>query len=423
MPPKGPTPAEVAAARSKAYAIISAAAPSTVISGKERANLTLQVRDRLLAGQTEANARAEVLAFVQGRTQAQEQARQQQRQAVLSVPLGAAPTPAGGTAATPPAGTPAAGGQKPMTLSEGFSAHVNALLKTPINPSDYRKPDGSFDTAAYGAAMSDYNLTLTDALESQRQAQQLQIGIIEVPDGNGGTVILDVHDPAVERDPQLAAQMATYFANQDRDLQNKWTMTLHELELDDYAGAVAATNLANSNASRAFQDALGLVHERLALGQADQETAVKEIERQLSGMQESRARASEAETQLSAAAGWASPMGKTAFSAGDLGAGVAGLARFGGLDASAPLLQFSGTRTTDPLGMMAQQDAQLGVTGQLAKIPGLGVSAADLPGAPGYAGAPAGRPQRPNLLPPVIPDRTAAPQLRLTGYNPEEGGM
>jgi hypothetical protein len=294
------------------------------------------------------------------------------------------------------------GGQaqpKQMSMSQGWQTLLQANLSAMPNPKD---PAYKGDMAAYRADMQEWQTSTIAAQQNARLSQQLELGILEMPDGT----LLDVSDPEVERNPQLKASLATFWHQQDQKVRNDYAAQLNALDLQEYAGVVSATNANNANLSRSFQDALSLVNERVSIGQANQDTAVKEIERILKGQQENRLRASDAETQLAAASGYAAPAGKTSFSANDLGAAQAGLAKLAGIAPDAPLLNFTGQRTVDPLGMLRGLDQQAGVDRALPEIPGLGVTAADLPNAPAYAGV-GGPPTLRRPEAPIIPDRTA----------------
>lgn len=290
--------------------------------------------------------------------------------------------------------------QKKLSMAEGWKLVLDSALQTVPDPKD---PIYAGDLAAYRADVAEWTKTITEAQQNARLSTQLELGILELPDGT----LLDVHDPNVEQDPALASQMAAYFANQEGKVRDAYAATLNQLDLTEYAGATAATTANNATLSRNFQDQLDLHRERVSTGQANQDTAVKQISRMIQGQQENRARASSAEEQLSAAAGFGSPDGKTSFSGQDLGGGVAGLAKLAGLAPNAPLLNFTGTRQTDPLGMMAQLDAEKGVGGALPEIPGLGVDASMLPARAPQGAAVGGPPQLRRPGAPVIPSRPA----------------
>lgn len=326
--------------------------------------------------------------------------------------------PRTGLEATPPPAPEAKPGEKkePAQQQQTYSPLLMArtvLQSMLANPPSPDNPEYKGDVSAYQADYDWWQGKVEEATKAVKTAQELELGILALPDGT----LIDVSDPRVQRDPALQAQVAQVFAAQDAKARNDFTKLLNDLDLAEYNSQTAATNVRNDALSKSFQDALDVVKTQVDIGKADQATAIAQISRILQGQQESRLRAQETEEQLKGAAGWATQGGKTQYSAGDLGAAVAGLAKLAGIDASAPLLNFTGTRTVDPLALMAAGDEALGVGGrtlpEIPAIPRVNLPAAPQYGAPGI-GPSLRRPVDPRTGQAVPPGGAPAPPAFMT---------
>lgn len=279
-----------------------------------------------------------------------------------------------------------------------IDATLRELMASPPQASDYTIDDGQGnqipDTQAFKAASDAYHQHISDFLALRKSYSDQNAGMFTLPDGTIVTqAALDAMDPATR------AQVETQLANQNTDRQNKYNELMNSLGLTEFTTGQNSAGLENNRLSTDFQNQLGSYREKLALDQANQNTGLNKIDRQLRGMTEARSRAQVSMDALQAAAPWGTSGGKTSFSANDLGGGVAGLAGKGNLNPNTPLMNFPGVQTVDPNSMFNFYDNSLGVSGQLPQVP-------DLTTTPGMI------PQAPNS----IPIQQGAPQM--TPYTP-----
>jgi hypothetical protein len=210
-------------------------------------------------------------------------------------------------------------------------------------------------------------------------------------------------------DPGSRAQVESYIANKNIEQENSFNQILNELQLTEFTTGQNSAAMENARLSQGFQNSMESYREGLTLDQANQNTALRKVDRQLAGMQESSSRASTAMDALMKAAPWGTSGGKTSFSPADLGGAVSKLAQFGGIGANDPLVNFTGTQTVDPNAMFNFYDQQLGVTGPLPQIPDLMTQPGQIPQSPSTIpirqGSPSfATPQRP--VPTPMPSTT-----------------
>lgn len=150
---------------------------------------------------------------------------------------------------------------------------------------------------------------------------------------------------------------------------------LEDFVTEDTSGAGSASAAArerNQLEQARFANDLAKLGAELDIKDATTRRIDSQVARHLGGLQESRARTSDTLDTILRALPLASASGKTAFTANELGGGVSALARMGGIDPNASLLQFTGQQTIAPDAHRAAGDAALGVSGPVPTVPDLG---------------------------------------------------
>lgn len=272
---------------------------------------------------------------------------------------GGADDPSGALAA---AGAQGNAGQNPWGQRTSIMEQaLNYLSANPPKQSDFESPD------EYSFAMTTWLEQVTAAGQALQQFQMASLGFTQGPDGS---LI-----PYTSLDPQTKAYVDTIN-------ENAWAKAMNDFQLTNYDMAKDRVQTDLGNITNRFNSLL-------ALDGANISQANSAIARMLSGLGESRSRASLiADTQL-AAAPWASPSGQTSFNASDLGGSIGtAWAQALGLDPSQSILNYTGTSMIDPAGVMAGYDNQFGVTGALPDIPSLLTGLGDVPGAPSLPNSP-----------------------------------
>lgn len=305
------------------------------------------------------------------------------------------------------------GGGRGVTNALDPNLIVDEIWQSRPDPNDpkYKNADPTDPNAPdYDLDLIEWRGLLADTMAYAESKQEEAAGIFRMEDG-----MIITRDQMDALDPTSRAQVESYIANKNIERENAFNQVLNELDLTEFQVGQQSAGMENQRRSQDFQNKLESIREGINFDVLNQDTAVKKVNRQLDGMAESRSRATEAMNELMAAAPWGTSNGKTSFSANDLGAGVAGLARLGNLNPSDPLINFTGTQTVDPNAMFNFYDQQLGVTGQLPGIPDLDPSwAGRIPQAPGsipiQRGSPTfRRPQAPAQTP--MPQSTPLPPL------------
>lgn len=142
--------------------------------------------------------------------------------------------------------------------------------------------------------------------------------------------------------------------------QRQWEKDTNTWALDVY-------KTQSDSAIAAFNAKLGAINASLGYDTNAVARANADINRTLGGLGESRARASFIADFKAKMAPWQTAPGKSSFSANDLGFSF--LAKMIGMDPSQAMLNYTGTETVDPAALMSTFDQQLGVTGELPRIP------------------------------------------------------
>ena len=245
---------------------------------------------------------------------------------------------------------------------------LDALLRALVEEGDYDPADVA---------------KIAQLAQQTRDAEKKQLRL------DDGTIITS--EMIAGADPVTRQQYQQELDSRTRKSDEEAYDWLNKYALDSYALGRTATNDANANSNNDYRNRIEAVRQRLDLDEITIDQASKEVSRMLSGMGESRARADlETETALKAAP-FATVGGKTSFTGQDLGPAISGLAGIGGVQNpnTTPLIQFPGTQRIDVAGLMAQRDAELGVTGALPEIPKITVPAGDIPAPPTFAAGPA----------------------------------
>lgn len=244
---------------------------------------------------------------------------------------------------------------------------------------------------------------VTKIASQLNQARKLGTGSIELGDGT-----LITQEMLNSSDPTVAAQVRAEYENRAREVFNSYNQLMNETGLAQYQVDLSATSVENDRRAKEFESALDAFDSGLDWDKANIGRTADVINRELSGMQESRARADLTTQALLSAAPWATTPGKTDFTAADMGGGVEALARQGGIPAGVPLIRFPTTVNIDPQALMAQGDAALGVgQGPLPAVPDLTTPRSAVPLAPTYMQGPAAPP-----LSMPVPPTTAQEQIR-----------
>ena len=149
-----------------------------------------------------------------------------------------------------------------------------------------------------------------------------------------------------------------------------------------YANSIALGDDPNERAQQEFDNELARTTRSLSYDTINLDKASLEIDRFLSGLQESRGRAGLIADAQRSAIDYGTSNGKTDFSPSDLGSAFESMAGTLGLDPNAPLLSYSGTTTLNPRQDMADYDRQFGVTGQIPGTPSLVTQPGDIPSIP-----------------------------------------
>lgn len=277
-------------------------------------------------------------------------------------------------------------------------------MAPPPNRNDYGNEDDYLnDLFSYQEGAGDRLDAVTKIATQLNQARKLGTGTIEL---NDGTLI--TQEMLKSNDPAVAAQARAAFENRSREVLNGYNSLMNETGLAQYSVNLEATNAENDRRAKTFESQMNTFDAGMDWDKANIGRTADVINRELSGMQESRARADLATKALLDAAPWATTPGKTDYTANEFGSGIAGMVRLAGGDPSQPLIKFPSTVTIDPQALMAQGDAALGVgQGPLPGVPELTTPRDAVPLAPTYLGGPSA----PTFSQPVAPV-SAADQMR-----------
>lgn len=127
-----------------------------------------------------------------------------------------------------------------------------------------------------------------------------------------------------------------------------------------------------------FSNRVAEQQQKIAYDQTNLQRASDDINRFLSGQQESHQRAQVGLQATEDRMKYGTSGGKTAFSAGDLGDVFKTWGSILGIDNNAPLIKYPGFTNMDPMGDIAKMDAANGTSGAIPQVPSLVSGAPDL---------------------------------------------
>lgn len=238
-----------------------------------------------------------------------------------------------------------------------------------------------------GQAAKDLASMTSLLLDAQAAAQKRY----QLPDGT-----LITSEMLNNADPSVASQARSVMENRNRTLFNGYNDLMNKAGLDQWKVDLEGATFQDTQRQAQFTNDVTAAREGMNWDTLNLSRASDAINRELSGMQESRQRA-DLNTKTALAAAPYATGGKTEFSPADVGALGVEAGRMAGLRPNDVAIRYPGTVTVDPAGDMAAMDAKLGV-GQGA-----------LPAVPMIA-------PRPVLTPPQMVAAPAPPQMR--GYAP-----
>jgi hypothetical protein len=299
--------------------------------------------------------------------------------------------------------------QAPPSERGVIDALLSSLIENQPQPGDFTDEvqNGTVvypATEQYQDALSSWMASLQSATQLRQSFAEEEAGMFRMEDGQ-----IITREQMDGLDAGSRAQVEAYIANKNIERTNAFNQIVNELDLTEFTTGQNSAGMENQRRSTDFQNQMEGYREQIGLDMANQNTASKKVDRQLSGMQEASSRAATAMDALLKAAPWGTTNGKSSFSPADLGGAVSSMARFGGIGANDPLVNFTGTQTIDPNAMFNFFDQQMGVSGPLPQIPDLMTQPGQIPQAPGsipiQQGSPSfARPQAP--VPTPMPSAT-----------------
>lgn len=246
------------------------------------------------------------------------------------------------------------------------------------------------------------------------QAQDLAGGQLKLGDG---TVITT--DMLNSPDPAVATQMKQAWDNRNKALLQGYNDAVTKAGMDQWKINTDTVAIGNDARQATFTNSVTAARENMNWDTLNLSQASDAINRELSGMQESRQRADLKAQSALKAAPYATG-GKTDFTGADFGGLGVEAARMAGLQPNDVAIRFPSTVTIDPGADMAAMDARLGVgQGPLPSVPMI----APRPtfSQPVMQGAPAppmlATPVQPTYAPPPA---AAPPMLAQRPMTPEE---
>ena len=212
-----------------------------------------------------------------------------------------------------------------------------------------------------------------------------------------GTVI--TQEEFDDLDPLSRGQVETFLTDRKRRIEQEARDVLNTFALDEYALERGAVNDENTRLVADYNARASEFRNQISRDELSLDQAVLALDREFKGLSESRARVKLEITTALEAAPFGTVGGKTAFTGGDLGAGVIRLMQQAGIQdaANVEAIRFPGSIQLNPAAALNRRDAELGVgQGPLPSVPGL-TTAATAPGAPSLQPSI----QLPTQLPPV----------------------
>lgn len=237
-----------------------------------------------------------------------------------------------------------------MADPSAFKGQLNELMAELMagrpTKAEYTDANG-FDSASYSAAVglwSDGYSSLKGALDGYNNMEN---GLFELPDG---TLI-----PLEDLDPN------------EQDAVNQYNEQLYgqamaKFGLEQYSLARQSAADENDARQRGFENKVTELQQNLGYDDAELAHSAQELDRWLKGQTIAEGDADRIADAKKQVGMYGTTGGKSSFSGNDLGAGVAALARMGGVSGDAPFLSYPGTQTLDP------------VADRLASLAGMGIS-------------------------------------------------
>lgn len=235
------------------------------------------------------------------------------------------------------------------------------------------------------------------------EIQQMSSGKLTLDDG---TIITS--DMLNSADPVVAAQYRAAFENRARSLFNGYNDLMNQAGLDQWKVDLEGATFENDRRQAEFTNAVTKFRENTDWDTLNLARASDAINRELSGMAESRSRA-DLRTRAALEAAPYATGGKTEFTPRDIGALGIEAARMAGVLPDEVAVRYPGTQTIDPGAMLAEYDRQFGVGGGLPAVPQLTTSPGMLPALPAFQGAPPGGPPRLGAPIPYVPPALPPP--------------
>jgi hypothetical protein len=260
-------------------------------------------------------------------------------------------------------------------------------------PADYTNSDGSLDQVTYQAQLSAWQQDQLSIINSLKGYQDDKMGILTLPDG---TIVPTSHlSPEQQRgvseyNDRLYNQLMAKYGLDQYSLRRQSALDENQRRLDDYNAQVDQ-----------FKN-------KMAVDDSDLSRSLASLDRWMKGQTVAGDDASRIQTAQQEASKYGTTDGKTSFSGRDLGAGVSMLAQQGGIPLDAPLINYPGVQTWDPVADRQRSAASLGISDQAPAIPMPSVGMADVPALPAFDAVPSGgggspMPVAPPHLPPWQP--------------------
>lgn len=279
-------------------------------------------------------------------------------------------------------------------LYEQMQDYFETLKGTRPNPDDpsFKDAAGNPLSDVYGAALAAWGQEYRATATLLSNLEQEDAGIFTMPDGS--IVPLSDVDPATRKainqnNIQIYNQLLEKHGLSEYSLRRQSAMDENSRMMDEYTGKV--DELRNKQSYDDSQLSRSLA--QLDRWMSGQDVAGKDADRIADARREAQK--------------YGTSNGKTSFSGRDLGAGVSMLAQQGGIGADAPLLQYPGTQTWDPVGDRQSSMESMGLGLAPPEIAPATVGLGDIPKPPTMGAIPTygggAPPAAPALLPPWMP--------------------
>jgi len=264
-------------------------------------------------------------------------------------------------------------------MGDQYDQLITTIIGAKPTPAEWTD-NGELDGEGYRMDLAQWQTMLTSALETRMGLDQASAGLVSLDDG---TIISESQYAML--DPSAKQQVDAAIANRNANLTNSYRTQLNELGLTAYDLSTSKVKEENDRLISDFNNKLAAVQQSLDFDNTNLRQAEASLDRALSGLAESRDRATLIQQAQQQQMMYGTQNGKTSFTGADLGGGVSALARQAGIGAGDPVISYPGFTTMDPEGDMARFDAQFGVSGLLPSIPGLTTDRSQIPTAPGLS--------------------------------------